>query len=129
MYFRLSLRRQKFNPNLHIIYRLYTHSNVFDFTGPFCLCLIVSGASQAPLWPACTKMISKWYPENILGTTIGLVNFYLGCCVFRPVNGCSACRLLVKIDFLMLKQLFPSLTEQNKQKIKGKPFKIMQNTQ
>ena len=27
---------------------------------------------------------------------------------------CSACRSLVEIDFLMLKQLFPSLTEQNK---------------
>ena len=26
------------------------------------------------------------------------------CCVFRPANGCSARRLLVKISFLMLKQ-------------------------
>ena len=34
------------------------------------------------------------------------------CCVFRPANGCSACHSLVEIDFLMLKQLFPSLTEQ-----------------
>ena len=41
------------------------------------------------------------------------------CCVFRPANRCSACRSLVEIDFLMLKQLFPSLMEQNKQKIKG----------
>ena len=48
------------------------------------------------------------------------------CCVFRPANGCSACHSLVEIDFLTLKQLFPSLTEQNKQKIKGKPLKIMQ---
>ena len=45
------------------------------------------------------------------------------CCVFRPANRCSACRLLIEIDFLMLKQLFPSLTKQNKQKIKGKPSK------
>ena len=35
----------------------------------------------------------------------------LMCCAFQPANGCSACRLLVEIDFLMLKQLFPSLTE------------------
>ena len=34
------------------------------------------------------------------------------CCVFRPANGCSAHRSLVEIDFLTLKQLFPSLTEQ-----------------
>ena len=39
------------------------------------------------------------------------------CCVFRPANRCSARRLLVKIDFLTLKKLFPSLTEQNKQYI------------
>ena len=51
--------------------------------------------------------------------------FYRMCCVFRPANGCSAHSLLVEKDFLMLKQLFPSLTEQNKQKIKGKPHKIM----
>ena len=51
------------------------------------------------------------------------------CCVFQPANGCSACCLLVEIDFLMLQQLFPSLTEQNKQKIKGKRLKIMQNMQ
>ena len=51
------------------------------------------------------------------------------CFVFQPANGCSTRRSLVKIDFLTLKQLFPSLTEQNKQKIKGKPLKIMQNMQ
>ena len=39
------------------------------------------------------------------------------CCVFRPANRCSACGSLVEIHFLMIKQLFPSLTEQNKQKI------------
>ena len=32
------------------------------------------------------------------------------CCVFRPANCCYACRLLVKIIFLMLKQLFPSFS-------------------
>ena len=51
------------------------------------------------------------------------------CCVFQPANGYSARCSLVEIDFLMLKQLFPSLTEQNKQKIKGKLLKIMQNMQ
>ena len=30
------------------------------------------------------------------------------CCVFRPAKGCSACRSLVKINFLVLKQLFTS---------------------
>ena len=53
--------------------------------------------------------------KNQKQPSIGVVN---KCCVFRPANGCSACRSLVKIDFLMLKQLFLSLTEQNKQKIK-----------
>ena len=28
------------------------------------------------------------------------------CSVFQPVNGCSACRSLVEINFLKLKQLF-----------------------
>ena len=37
------------------------------------------------------------------------------CCVFRPANGCPARRSLVEIDFLTIQQLFPSLTEQNKQ--------------
>ena len=35
------------------------------------------------------------------------------CCVVRPANGCSVCRLLVEIK---LKLLFPSLTEENKEK-------------
>ena len=38
-------------------------------------------------------------------------------CVFQPANGCSTHRSLVEIDFLMLKQLVPSLTQQNKQLI------------
>ena len=32
------------------------------------------------------------------------------CCVFWPANGCSACRSLVEINFLMLQQLFPSIS-------------------
>ena len=32
------------------------------------------------------------------------------CWVFRPANGCSVCCLLVKINFLMLKQFFPSIS-------------------
>ena len=47
------------------------------------------------------------------------------CCVFRPVNGCSACGSLVKINFLTQKQLFPSLSKKNKEK-KSKPYKNMQ---
>ena len=35
------------------------------------------------------------------------------CCVFPPANKCSARPSLVEINFLMLKQLFPSLIEQN----------------
>ena len=30
------------------------------------------------------------------------------CCVFQPANRCSTCRLLVRINFWMLKQLFTS---------------------
>ena len=37
------------------------------------------------------------------------INNVVGCCVFWPVNGCSACCSLVKIFFLTLKQLFPSI--------------------
>ena len=59
---------------------------------------------------------------------IVIFGFYI-CCVFRPANGCSTSCLLVKIDFLKLKKFFLSLKEQNKQKIIGKPLKIMQNVQ
>ena len=38
------------------------------------------------------------------------------CCVFWPANWCSGCHSLVEINFLTLKQLFPSLTEQKKKK-------------
>ena len=43
---------------------------------------------------------------------------YLQCCVFQPAIDCSASRSLVKINFLMQKQLFPSLMEENKEKRK-----------
>ena len=46
------------------------------------------------------------------------VTIYNGCFVFRLVNGCYVCCSLVEIIFLKLKQLFPSLTEQNKEKQK-----------
>ena len=39
-------------------------------------------------------------------------------CVFWPANRCSACHSLVEINFLTLKQLFPSLTEENKERRK-----------
>jgi hypothetical protein len=58
--------------NVHKLCRIKKY--IKTFAVPFCLCLIISGASQAPLWPACTKMISKWFPDKILGTTIGLMS-------------------------------------------------------
>ena len=67
-----------------------------------------------------TCLVRSWLKNNLEKVTV----IY---CVFRPAKGCSARRLLVEIDFLTLKQLFPSLTEQNKQKNKRKPLKIMQN--
>ena len=44
------------------------------------------------------------------------------CCVFWPANGCSAGHSLVEIN-LMLKQLFLSLTELNKEKRKESRIK------
>ena len=41
------------------------------------------------------------------------------CCVFPPANKCSARPSLVEINFLMLKQLFPSLTKEKKEKRKS----------
>ena len=38
------------------------------------------------------------------------------CCIFQPANGCSARHSLVEINFLALKLLFPSQTEENKEK-------------
>jgi OPA family glycerol-3-phosphate transporter-like MFS transporter 1/2 len=39
-----------------------------------CLCLFVSGAAQAPIWPACTKVLSAWYPQNKLSSVFGIVS-------------------------------------------------------
>ena len=36
--------------------------------------------------------------------------FNVGCCAFRPANGCSTRRSLVEINFLMFKQLFTSFS-------------------
>ena len=30
-----------------------------------CACLFASGAGQAPIWPACTKVLSAWYDSRI----------------------------------------------------------------
>ena len=46
------------------------------------------------------------------------------CCVFWPVNGCFACRLLVEIIFLKFKQVFPSQTGIKKKEL----LKLSKNT-
>ena len=80
-----------------------------------------------------TTLVLFWCPctETDLFIVYSELRFVLSlsCCVFQPVNGCSARCSLVQISFLTIKQLFPSPTEQNKQKIKGKQLKIMQNMQ
>ena len=43
---------------------------------------------------------------------------FVVCSVFWPANGCSTCRSLVKAKFMMLNQLFQSLTKENKEKRK-----------
>ena len=53
------------------------------------------------------------FPNNILAFFRKLV-----CCVFQPANQCSACSRLVEIKFLMPKQLFLSITEENIEKRK-----------
>ena len=79
------------------------------------------------------------YEKRLLNLTLSFIpiqiNFYMlhrMLCISNSKRVLrSACRSLVEIDFLMLIQLFLSLTEQkqNKQKIEGKPLKIMQNMQ
>ena len=60
------------------------------------------------------------YKVCVMSSTQELVEIHnLYCCVFWPANRCSTHHSLVEIDFLMLKQLFPSLTEQNKQNKEG----------
>ncbi len=29
---------------------------------------------QAPIWPACTKVLSSWYPEDRLGSVFGAIH-------------------------------------------------------
>lgn len=38
------------------------------------LCLLASGAAQAPIWPACAKVLSAWYPDTRLGSVFGAVS-------------------------------------------------------
>lgn len=40
----------------------------------FCLCVAVSGAAQAPLWPACVKIITTHFDDSSLGRVIGLLS-------------------------------------------------------
>ena len=39
-----------------------------------CFCLFINGAAQAPIWPACTKILSAWYPENRLSSVFGTIS-------------------------------------------------------
>lgn len=41
---------------------------------PVCLCLLVSGAAQAPLWPNITKVLSSWHPEDRLSSVFGVIS-------------------------------------------------------
>ncbi|XP_063225252.1 uncharacterized protein LOC134532605 [Bacillus rossius redtenbacheri] len=36
--------------------------------------LAASGAAQAPVWPACCKCLSAWFPDHLLNTVFGLVS-------------------------------------------------------
>ncbi len=39
-----------------------------------CVCLFIAGAAQAPLWPACTKVLSAWYPQDKLSSVFGIIS-------------------------------------------------------
>lgn len=39
-----------------------------------CVCLFISGAGQAPLWPACTKMLSSWFVDSRLSSVFGIIS-------------------------------------------------------
>ena len=39
----------------------------------FCALVMVSGAAQAPIWPACIKALSSHIDETKLGTYVGLL--------------------------------------------------------
>ena len=89
--------------------------------------MIYSGSKTFETWLFPDFLGNKWFWENGSGTqTFTLQRYFVcyvfrpassmwrtsvlvkihNCCVFGPTNGCSACRWLVKINFLMLKQLF-----------------------
>jgi len=36
--------------------------------------LFVTGAALAPAWPACSKMLNAWFPDNRLNSVFGLIN-------------------------------------------------------
>ena len=39
----------------------------------FCALVVISGAAQAPIWPACIKALSSHIGENSIGTYVGLL--------------------------------------------------------
>ena len=39
----------------------------------FCILVALSGAAQAPIWPACIKALSSQVHENSIGTYVGLL--------------------------------------------------------
>lgn len=41
--------------------------------GPFCVLVAISGAAQAPLWPACIKATTVWTSPTSVGTTVGML--------------------------------------------------------
>ena len=45
---------------------------VFNY-GFFCLLIALSGAAQAPLWPACIKIITTHVEPNSFGIVVGLL--------------------------------------------------------
>jgi len=40
----------------------------------FCALVVISGAAQAPIWPACIKALSSHIGENSIGTYVGLLD-------------------------------------------------------
>ena len=67
---------------------LITSQNIFD------------GENETRIWQDLF--------DNYILQLGGLLEWVGICCVFRPANGCSACRSLIEIIFLTLKQLFTS---------------------
>ena len=39
-----------------------------------CLCLLISGAAQAPIWPACARLLSAWFPKEKQSSVFGAVS-------------------------------------------------------